>query len=158
MSVKQPKQGSWPTGGVALGAALLATGAALLAGCLSPEERSRARAELSGPNGLPVRVVTSTRFDAATVRTGPGAPDTTGVALRSADTVVVELPGTVEQDISSTGRFLVEVTGTKETFEQAGSGPINVQMDVFIDGEQRANSSGDLRETFLRFIFQSFNP
>lgn len=130
--------------------------AAALGACISdPGPRESARAEVSGPDGVPVRLITSTEF--AVSQSTTGAPqDSTAVQLFAADTTFRELPFEVSADIERTRRYLVRVSMAPETDSVAGSGPIDTSILLFVDGEQETRASGDLRERSVQVLFQSF--
>lgn len=128
----------------------------LLGACISgPGPRESARAEVSGPDGVPVRLITSTEF---VYQQGSGgtSPDTAGAELFAADTSFRELPFEVSADISETRRYYVRVSMSPETDSVAGSGSIDTSIQLFVDGEKKTEASGNLRENSVRVIFQSF--
>lgn len=135
----------------------LAAGLSILLGaCISdPGPRESARAEVSGPDGVPVRLITSTEF--AVSQNTSGAPqDSTAAQLFSADTTFRELPFEVSADIQQTRRYLVRVSMAPETDSVAGSGTIETSVLLFVDGEEETEASGDIRENSVQVIFQSF--
>lgn len=137
-------------------AAALALGlVTLLGACISGiDSRESARAEVSGPDGLPVRLITSTEF--VQTQTQPGTPDSLGVQIFSADTSFRDLPFEVSEDISATRRYLVRVSQAPETDSVADSGSIDASIVLYIDGERRSEATGDLRESSVQVLFQSF--
>lgn len=140
---------------LALGALALAV--ALTAGaCLGVETRGRATAEITGPDGTPVRVITSTRFTRRQASPGMG-PDTAGVNVRllSADTSRQTIPADVSRQLTDTQRIYVQVALT-DSAAASGSGPLQAEVKLTIDGEQRARAAGDLRDTPLAVSFTSF--
>lgn len=136
------------------GALALALTTALGACISGPGPRERARAEVSGPDGLPVRLITSTEF--VRLQTTGETPDSLSVQLFSADTSVRELPFETSADISASRRFLVRVSMAPETDSVADPGSIDASILLFIDGDERSEASGDLRESSVQVIFQSF--
>lgn len=129
---------------------------ALLGACISgPGPRESARAEVSGPDGVPVRLITSTEF-VYSRGSGGTSPDTSGADLFAADTSFRELPFEVSADISETRRYFVRVSMSPETDSVAGSGSIDTSIQLFVDGETETEASGDLRENSVQVIFQSF--
>lgn len=120
--------------------------------CLGPPDRERARAEVGGPDGVPVQVVTSTEFVQGPVSGRTGGTRTEIISADSADR---SLPVTVRQELTETSRFYIRVAMTDSTAEVAGTGPIPVQVRLFIDGEQQSAVSGDLREQPLETSFTS---
>lgn len=128
----------------------------LLGACISdPGPRESARAEVSGPDGVPVRLITSTEFTVSQNSTGT-PQDSTAAQLFSADTTFRELPFEVSADIGQTRRYLVRVSMAPETDSVAGSGSIDTSILLFVDGEEETQASGDLRESSVQVIFQSF--
>lgn len=128
----------------------------LLGGCISdPGPRESARAEVSGPDGVPVRLITSTEFAISQTSAGT-TPDSTAVQLLSADTTVRELPFEVAADIRETRRYLVRVSMAPQTDSVAGSGPIDTSVLLFVDGDRKSEASADLRENSVQVVFQSF--
>lgn len=125
--------------------------------CMDVTSRSQARAEISGPNGVAVQVVTSTQFVQGQDASGPLSPDTTGtsVNLVTADTTSRNLPTTVTQSLTETQRFYVEVALT-DSAEADASGPVDAEMQLLVDGEQKAQVQNDLLENALRIAFTSF--
>lgn len=137
---------------LALGALALAV--ALAAGaCLGVETRNRASAEITGPDGTPVRVITSTRFTRTQASPGLG-PDTAGVDVRllEADTSSQTLPASISRQLTDTQRIYVQVALSDSA---AGGGPLETEIQLNIDGEERARASGDLRDTPLAVSFLS---
>lgn len=136
----------------------LAVAAVGLAGaaCLGVSLKGRAQAEITGPDGTPVRVITSTSFTRR--QGGPGVgPDTAGVDVRllNADTSRHSIPTTVSRQLTDTQRIFVQVALT-DSAAAAGGEPLQAEIQLIIDGEQRARASGDLRETPLAVSFTSF--
>lgn len=121
---------------------------------MAPPDRERVRAEIEGPENVPVQVVASTQFVQGTSTSQTGGSVET--ELLGADTTGVALPSTVERELTETDRFYIEVAMTDSTGEKAGTGPIAVQVKLFVDDEQRATVSGDLRETSVKTSFRSF--
>lgn len=138
-----------------LGTLVLAV--ALAAGaCLGVETRGRATAEITGPEGTPVRVITSTRFTRTQASQGLG-PDTAGIDVRllEADTSSQAIPASISRQLTDTQRIYVQVALT-DSAADAGGGPLQTEVQLTIDGEERARASGDLRETPLAVSFSSF--
>ena len=128
----------------------------LLGACISnPGPRETARAEVSGPDGVPVRLITSTQFAISQNSTGT-TPDSTAAQLFSADTTFREFPFEVSANIQETRRYLVRVSMAPETDSVAGTGPIDTSVQLFVDGERETEASGNLRESSVQVIFQSF--
>jgi len=128
----------------------------LLGACISdPGPRETARAEVSGPDGVPVRVITSTRFAFSQNTTGT-TPDSTAVQFFAADTAFREFPFEVSANIEETRRYLVRVSMAPETDSVAGTGPIDTSVLLFVDGDEESEASGDLRESSVQVVFQSF--
>lgn len=143
-----------PASCLALAAVLVVAGAA----CVDVSERSQATAEISGPDDTPVRVITSTDFvRGAESTTDPSEPDTAGisVSLISADTSERELPATVNQQLTDTQRFFINVALT-DSAESSADGPVEAEMRVMVDGEERAQVQSDLLDIPLQVIFTSF--
>lgn len=136
-----------------LAAAVAVAGAA----CMDVPTRSQARAEISGPDGTPVRVVTSTDFVKEQEVSSPTTPDTTGRGVRvvSADTSRRTLPTTVTQSLTETQRFYIRVALT-DSAEAAADGPVDAEIQLLVDGEERARVQNDLVETALSIAFTSF--
>lgn len=140
---------------LALGTLTLAV--ALVAGaCLGVDTRGSATAEITGPDGTSVRLVTSTRFSRSQASPGLG-PDTAGVDVQliEADTSRQTIPATVSRQLTDTQRIYVQVALT-DSAAASGSGPLQTEIALTIDGEERARASGDLRETPLAVSFTSF--
>lgn len=133
--------------------------AAALAGtaCTGVSARSQARAEISGPDGTPVQVVTSTRFVQEQTSTSPTSPNTTGtnVSLVTADTTRRTLPATVTQALTETQRFYIRVALT-DSAEASADGPVDAEMRLLVDGEQKARAQNDLVERALQIAYRSF--
>lgn len=128
----------------------------LLGACISdPGPRETARAEVSGPDGVPVRLITSTRFAFSQGSSGT-TPDSTSAQLFAADTTFREMPFEVSANIRETRRYLVRVSMAPETDSVAGTGPIDTSVQLFVDGEKETQASGNLRENSVQVIFQSF--
>lgn len=140
-------------------AAIVAAGLVLAAGaCTDVSVRSEARAEISGPDDTPVRLVTSTEF----VRSGgstsdPTAPDTTGiqVSLITADTSERRMPATVSQSLTESQRFYIQAVVT-DSATLAERDSVEAQMQLFVDGDRRGSVRGDLLEGPLEITFTSF--
>lgn len=127
----------------------------LLGACISdPGPRESARAEVSGPDGVPVRLITSTEFTYS--QNAPGTPDSTSAQLFAADTSFREVPFEVSADIGQTRRYLVRISMAPRTDSVAGSGPIDTSILLFVDGDEETEASGDIRENSVQVIFQSF--
>lgn len=140
---------------IGLGAVALAVALAGAA-CLGVSTRGRAQAEITGPDGTPVRVITSTRFREK--QTSPGlGPDTAGVGVQllAADTSRHTLPTSVSRQLTETQRIFVQVALT-DSAAASGSGPVQAELRLKIDGDQRARAAGNLRETPLSVSFSSF--
>lgn len=117
-----------------------------LVGCggLGQPEREVARAVVTADRDAEVQIVTSTRFNVISFQGGPdGEPQ---VQFVSSDTVVQAPPWEERFDISQTRRFFIQVTA-------ADTGSITGNLQVFIDGEQRANLTSELQETPLTNLF-----
>lgn len=139
---------------LALGALALAV--VLVAGaCLGVETRNRASAEITGPDGTQVRVVTSTRFTRTQASPGLGS-DTAGVDVRllAADTSSQALPTSISRQLTDTQRIYVQVALTDSAAAEGG-GPLQTEIQLSIDGEERARATGDLRDTPLAVSFLS---
>lgn len=136
---------------------LLAAAVGLTAtACLDVSERSQARAEISGPDGTQVQVITSTEFVQSQQPRDPGTPDTAiDVQLLTADTLERELPSTVTQSLTSTQRFFIFVSLADSAAAAAGD-PVQAELRLLIDGDQRARATGDLLEEPLQVSFTSF--
>lgn len=138
---------------------LLAAAAALAAGaCTDVSERSQATAEISGPDETSVRVITSTDFVRGSQgTTDPTVPDTSGVSVNlvSADTTERTLPAEVSQALTETQRFFINVALT-DSAEAGADGPVEAEMRVLVDGEQRARVQSDLLDIPLQVVFTSF--
>lgn len=135
----------------------LALAVTLAAGaCLGVDTRGRATAEISGPDGTPVRVITSTRFTRTQASPGLG-PDTAGVNVRllAADTSSETLPTSISRQLTDTQRIYVQVALT-DSAAASGDGPLQTEVQLIIDGEQRARAAGDLRDTPLAVSFLSY--
>lgn len=130
-------------------------GAALVVGvaCFGPDttEAVRARAEIAGPSGEEVEVITSKSF---AVNTGTVDTAASRVDLLAADTGRMTLPVEREFDIRSTRRFFIRV-GPPEAADGGGGNPLEVTLRVFIDDRRRFDQTADLRRRPLRFVFVS---
>lgn len=139
----------------ALAALLAATVAVAGTACTDVSVPEQARAEISGPDGTQVRVITSTDFiQGEQTSPDPTVPDTGGIAVRmfSADTVQRTLPTTVNRSLTETRRIHVQVT----LQDSAASSPVEAELQLLVDGEEKARASGDLFERALRVSFTSF--
>lgn len=140
----------------------LAAGALVLgvafaaAACLGISTRGQASAEITGPDGTSVMVVTSTQFTQTQGSSGL-APDTAGADVRilTADTSRHTIPATVSRELTDTQRIYLKVA-LDDSASASGSGPLDSEIRLDIDGEQRASASGDLRETPLVVSFTSY--
>jgi len=139
----------------ALAALLAATVAVAGTACTDVSVPEQARAEISGPDGTQVRVITSTDFiQGEQSSPDPTVPDTGGIVVRmfSADTVQRTLPTTVNRSLTETRRIHVQVT----LQDSAASSPVEAELQLLVDGEEKARASGDLFERALRVSFTSF--
>lgn len=148
---------STPASRLSLVAALAVTTALAGTACMDVGSRSQARAEISGPDGTAVQVVTSTQFVQEQNASGAFQPDTggTSVNLITADTARRSLPTTVDQSLTETQRFYVEVALT-DSAETEATEPVDAEMQLLVDGEQKARVQNDLLERALRIAFRSF--
>jgi len=117
----------------------------LVVGCdllLENPEPDRARLEISGDAGKPVRLITSTEFVAAVNDVGQ-----TRVEIFVADTVITTLPYERVYDIAQDHRFLVEASWIDTDLEQ-------VSVQVYLDDEKQFDESGLLMEGQpYRFVY-----
>lgn len=121
-------------------------------GCLGPSEPETARAEITSENGGPVAVITSTDFALQ------GSESDDDVTLEEADTAMVGLPFENQYEMEQTGRFFIRVSPPDaENGEDGDPEPLTVSMRVFIDGQLEFDSSSDLRERELQFVFATAN-
>ena len=118
--------------------------------------RSEARAEISGPDGTPVQVVTSTRFVGDRESSPPAFPDTTETSLRpiTADTSRRTLPDTVTRSLTETQMFYIRVV-LVDSAEVSADGPVNATMRLLIDGEEHGQVENDLVQSALQIAFSS---
>lgn len=125
--------------------------------CTDVSARSQARAEISGPDGTPVQVVTSTQFVQEQTSSSPTSPDTasTSVSLVTADTIRRTLPATVTQSLTETQRFYIRVALTDSAAASA-DGPVDAEMQLLVDGEQKARAQNDLLERALQIAYRAF--
>lgn len=117
-----------------------------LQGCdgLGQPERERARARVTADAATTVEIVTSTQFNVISLDGGPdGGPQ---VDLLASDSVVEAPPWDETFDISDTRRFYIRVSAV-DTASVTG------RLEVFIDGELRANLTTDLQEKPLVNLF-----
>lgn len=140
-------------------AAVLAVAVALSAGaCLDASPPSQARAEISGPEGTEVRVITSTRFISESQgSTDPTSPDTTGVSVQvvTADTSRHALPATVNRALTETQRIYINVA-LPDSVAASADGAVDAEMQLFVDGEVEARTRADLVERAMQATFTSF--
>lgn len=138
---------------------VVATALAALAAtaCLDVSERSRATAEISGPEGTAVEVVTSTQFVRTQGTSDPTSPDTASLDVRlvTSDTVEREIPAVVERELTQTQRIFVGVVLADSAAAAAGE-PIEAEVRLLVDGEQRGIVTGDLLVRPLEVSFASF--
>ena len=142
----------------ALAALLAATVAVAGTACTDVSVPEQARAEISGPDGTQVRVITSTDFiQGEQTSPDPTVPDTGGITVRmfSADTVQRTLPTTVNRSLTETRRIHVQVT-LQDSAAAASSSAVESELQLLVDGDEKARASGDLLEQALRVSFTSF--
>lgn len=128
-----------------MGPALFAYALALI-GCngLGQPEREEARARVTTDRAATVRIVTSTDFEVISFNGGPDGQ--AQVELTASDTVMQQPPWEATFDIRARGRFYIQVTATD-------TGSITGMLEVFIDGERRANLTTDLQRHDLVNLF-----
>ena len=140
-------------------AAVLAVAVAFVGGaCLDASPPSQARAEISGPEGTEVRVITSTRFVSESQgSTDPTSPDTTGVNVQvvTADTSRQALPATVNRALTETQRIYINVA-LPDSVAASADGAVDAEMQLFVDGEVEARTEADLVERAMQATFTSF--
>lgn len=140
-------------------AAVLTAAVALAGGaCLDASPPSQARAEISGPEGTDVRVITSTRFVSESQgSTDPTSPDTTGVNVRlvTADTARRTLPATVTRSLTETQRIYMNVA-LPDSVAASADGTVEAEMQLFVDGEVKTRTEADLVERAMQATFTSF--
>lgn len=140
-------------------AALLPVALALAgAGCADVSAPSQARAEISGPDGTPVEVITSTRFvQEGQTSPDPTVPDTGGVSvsLISADTLRRTLPATIDRSLTETQRIFVHVSLPDSAASETAE-PVDADLRLFVDDESKARSTGDLLQRALQVSYTSF--
>lgn len=135
---------------------LAAAVAVAAAACTDVSARSQARAEISGPDGTSVQVVTSTRFVQEQTSSST-SPDTVGtsVSLLTADTIRRTLPATVNQSLTETQRFYIRVA-LSDSAAASADGPVDAEIQLLVDGEQKARAENDLLESALEIAYRSF--
>lgn len=142
----------------ALAALLAATVAVAGTACTDVSVPEQARAEISGPDGTQVRVITSTDFiQGEQSSPDPTVPDTGGIVVRmfSADTLQRTLPTTVNRSLTETRRIHVRVT-LQDSAASESSSAVEADLQLLVDGDEKGRASGDLLERALRVSFTSF--
>lgn len=140
-----------------LGIAVVVASTLVGAACLGVSTRSRAEAEITGPDGTPVRVITSTRFTRQRGASSGLGPDTAGIDVRllDADTSGHSLPTSVARELTDTQRIFVKVALSDSAADE-GEGPVEAELQLLVDGDQQAQAAGNLRDGPLSVSFTSF--
>jgi len=126
-----------------LGVLALIVGPMLQSGCgwFEDQRPEEVTVFVTGDDGVQVNVLTSTRFVAAQTETGQ-----TRVELLGADTLTVTIPWSASYNIAGDYRFFIQVSNI-----DAVDPLVNTQ--VLLDGQEKYDDGGILRDHPLRFLY-----